>query len=108
MSKTIGIEEAEKAYHYLAKTDEEVAQAKTRVMAAEHAAKTAKAICFLEAKGTVAEREAQSLVAHKYIECLNEFEFATLDYETLKAKRKRAELAIEMFRTLEASRRAGA
>lgn len=107
MYKTIGIEEAEKAYHYIAQTDEAIAQAKARLMAAEYGVKTAEAVCYLDATGTVEERKSVARCAPRYTEAVSEHEDAVLEFETIKAKRQRALLAIELYRTQEASRRAG-
>jgi len=98
---------AEKALHYLAETDEAYAEAKTKAKGLEYRLKTAKAAAFLEADGTVAEREALALNDLGYREMLDEFEDAMLDMEIYQAKRKRAELTIEFWRSLNANRRQG-
>ena len=99
--------EAEKAYHYLAETDEEYASAKALKVGREHAMKTAYSIAFLDHEGTVAERQALAYASQRYKEAVKHLEDAVLDYETLHAKRERARLAIERWRTLEATRRTG-
>ena len=97
----------EKALHYLAETDEKYGRLKARVKALEHEAKVIKGLTFLESTGTVAEREALATSCQTYRAFVNDLENAVADMEIIRAKRKRAELTIDLFRTVEASRRAG-
>jgi len=99
--------QVEKALMYLAESEEAYARAIAKREAAEAAAKVAREVGFLEAEGTVAERTAQATTCRAYRQSLSEIETAVFDAELLKAKRQRAMLVIEVFRTLEASRRRG-
>jgi hypothetical protein len=62
---------------------------------------------FLESEGTVAERQARSETSPLTVESDDEYASALLRKEQLKARRQRAELVIDLYRTLEASRRKG-
>ena len=59
----ISDERVETAINRLSETDEEAALAKARVKSLEVYGKTAKSFAFLDAKGTVAEREAVALTS---------------------------------------------
>lgn len=96
-----------KALTYLAETDEPYAKAIGRIKGLEHQIKTIKAIGFLEAQGTVGERTAKSESSSQYIAFTRDYEEAVYEKETMAAKRKRAELTVDVWRSLNASRRQG-
>ena len=90
---------------YLAETDEQYAQARTSVKAAEHRLKAIKAKEFLIHKGAQAEREQVALASHGYQLVLDELNDVTLIAETMAAKRKTAELCIDVWRSLNSARK---
>lgn len=101
----ISDEKLEAALRYLAITDEAYAVAKANLERSEILRKRVRARVFLEASGTVAERQAiaegsaESAGADDaYIEALG-------SAEMLKAKRQRAEIVIDVWRSLNASKR---
>ena len=63
-------ERLEKALTYLAETDEPAALAKAKAERLKVYGKTVKAYGFLEAAGTVAEREAMSVTTDEYLKWL--------------------------------------
>ena len=93
------------ALRYLAETDQDYARLVARVKALEFQVKTIKAIEYLDADGTVAERDAKSYASKTFRAFTEDYENAVADCETIKAKRKRAELTIEVWRSLNANRR---
>ena len=99
--------QVEAALNYLSKTDEQSAAAKGRVKALEYRLKVEKAIQFLQASGTVAEKEATSLASETYADMVNEYQEAVTEFETFAAKRERAVLTIDVWRTEAANRRNG-
>lgn len=99
--------QVEAALAYLAKTDEQTAAAKGRVKALEYRLKVAKAMEFLQASGTVAEKDATSLASDIYTQMVNEYQEAVTEFETFAAKRERAVLTIDVWRTEQANRRNG-
>lgn len=99
--------QAEKALNYLASTDESCARAKGSVKALEYRLKVAKAIEFLTANGTVADKEAQALSSLPYRELIDQYESAVIEFETIAAKRERAVLTIDVWRTESSNRRKG-
>lgn len=99
--------QTEKALNYLASTDESCAKAKGLVKGLEYRLKVTKAIHFLTASGTVAEKEAASLTSNSYLAMVNQYQDAVIEFETLAAKRERAVLTIDVWRTEQANRRKG-
>lgn len=98
---------AEKALNYLASTDESCARAKGAVKTLEYLLKVEKAMAFLSAKGTMAEKEAHALASLPYREMIEEYETAVVEFETIAAKRERAVLTIDVWRTESSNRRKG-
>ena len=104
----ISDERVEQAMRYLSKTDLPAAEAKSKAKALEAYGKTAKAFGFLEASGTVAEREAQSVITSHYTEYLENYEKAVLASEHFANKRATEAGVREVWRSLQANRRQGA
>ena len=94
-----------KALHYLALTDEQFAKEIGRVKALEFEIKTIKAVAFLKAEGTMAEKEASACSDTGYQAWVEDYENAVVSRETTAAKRERAALTIEVWRSLNANRR---
>lgn len=92
---------------YLAETDEAYAQARAAVKAAEYTLKVVKAKEYLAHTGTQAEREQVAYASEDYQKVLEDLRDVTREAETMAAKRKTAELAIEVFRSLNANQRRG-
>jgi len=99
--------QVEKALLYLRDTDEEHAKAKARVKGLEQKRKTEKAIGYLKAEGTIAERESIAYSLGDYVQCVQDYENAVYDEQILTNKRKRAELTIEVWRSVNASYKRG-
>lgn len=97
----------EGALNYLATTDESYGELVGRCKALEYRLKVAKAQAFLEAVGTMAEKEAVALCSVDYRQMLEKFENDVVDKEIIAAKRKRAELTVDVWRSLNANRRQG-
>ena len=95
----------ESAMEYLAETDEDYANEKAQVERYEILRKRVRARVFLTADGTVAERQAKAEIAAEVEQADADYCKTIALYETLRAKRQRAEIVIDVFRTLEASRR---
>lgn len=91
----------------LAKTDEQYARLTAAVKALDHKRRVIRAIAFLEISGTVAEREALATASKEYKAFIVEYENTIADKEILGAKRKRAELTIDVWRSLNAARNKG-
>jgi hypothetical protein len=91
----------------LANSDEEIAQLKTNVKRAEYILKRKEAIAFVSNEGAVKDRESRSRLDADVIAAYDAHTDAMEQYERLAAKRETWALLIEIFRTLEASRRRG-
>ena len=97
----------ERALQFLAETDRDYALAKTEVEATSILAKKARARIFLTGEGSVEARKAEAETHPEVAKADDQYIAALLAFEKLKAQRERAELVIEVWRTLEASRRKG-
>ena len=98
-------ERMEAAMQFLAECDEPYAQEKMELEKATILAKRVRARAFLVADGSVEQRKATAEVAGDTIAADEAYCASVKAYETLKAQRQRAELVIDIWRTLEASRR---
>lgn len=90
---------------WLACTDEAYAIAKADMLRAEMQAKRTRARLFLSGEGSVEARKAAAEASQGALEADDEYIEHLKEFETLKAKRERAEIVIDVWRTLEASRR---
>lgn len=99
--------QVERALNYLAESEEAYAQAVAKREAKEAGAKIARESAFLGATGSVAERQAMAGTSHEVRAALEALEAAYYELEILKAKRQRALLVIEVWRSLNSNRRAG-
>jgi vacuolar-type H+-ATPase subunit B/Vma2 len=97
----------EKALMYLAETDEPAALARAKAERLKVYGKTAKAYGFLDATGTVAEREAISVTTKQYLKWLEDLESAIMDSEQYSNKRSTEAGIREVWRSLNANRRQG-
>jgi len=103
-----GEEQVSAALTYLAKTDEEWARACAALEAAELAVKTARDIAFLEFDaGTQAERAARANTTGSVRLAHKQLEEAVFAKRFIEAKRARAILTIDVWRSLNSNRRAG-
>jgi len=100
-------QQVEKAIHYLADTDEPCARAKALVKALEHGFKTVAASEFVSFDGPQGERQQRAYASQAYKDHTSKYEEAITDYEIMANKRKRAELTIDVWRSINANRRQG-
>lgn len=101
-------EDAEKALNYLKDTDSDAAKARALMNYLDDTKKTVLADQYTQLKeGSAADRLKLAESTSDYIDHLGKLRDATLSYEILRNKRKSAELQIEMFRSINANRRAG-
>jgi hypothetical protein len=98
----------EAALNFLAQTDEKIADAKYMLQRSEYLAKLREAFAFKAAEGaTIKDREVAARTEQASQDAWERHFNAVANYEKLRARRERAVLTIEIFRTLESSRRAG-
>ena len=95
----------ESAMEFLAETDKPYATGKAELERSEIARKRARATAFLTTDGTVAERHAKAEMVPDVLEADDRYIAAIETFETLKARRERAQIVIEIWRSLNASRR---
>ena len=95
----------EKALTYLSETCETAAHAKSYVEGRRQRGKTKKAMAFLEADGTVAERDAKSVTSEAFTTWTDDLENAVAESETFENKRKVEELIVRTYQTISANLR---
>lgn len=100
-------ESVEKAVAYLAETDVTHARARAEYRALSEMRKTVRAFCFSDAKGGVKVREMAAECHCDYIAHIEKIKQAEIHYFTMTNKRKRAELTVELYRTVSANQRRG-
>ena len=95
------------ALEYLAETDEKYGRLKGSTAALEYIIKVAEAEGFIEADGPQGERQAKARSSEKYKKAVEDYRDVRTDMEIIGAKRKTAELTIEVWRSQNANRRQG-
>ena len=103
----INYNDAETALNYLVNTDEEAARAKALYDGLYEQRKTIRAVQFLNAKGSAAERTETALASVEYQEHLNLIKDAQLEFEILRNKRGSNILITDMWRSVNSNQRKG-
>ena len=98
-------DKAEAAHNSLAESDEEFGRLSAYVKMAPHITKLIKAKAFLDAAGTVAEREAMAYASKDYKEFTDKLSEAMVEYEILDARRESWQGEVDIWRTVSANRR---
>ena len=93
--------------NFLAESDDSYAATKADVLRAEIFCKRVRARAFMMGTGGADARKANAEQNGDVIAADEELINATISFETLKAKRQRAELLIEVWRSINASQRKG-
>ena len=101
----ISDEQAEIAHNGLADTDDKYGRLQGYVAMAPHYIKLIKAKHFLDASGTVAEKESIAYSSEDYIEFMKKLDEATVSYSVLDAQRATWQREIDIWRTISANRR---
>ena len=101
----INDDELELAHNGLVDTDERYGRRSAYVNMGPYYTKLIKAKHFLDASGTVAERDAISYNSTEFTTYVDNLRDATIDLEILEAKRESWQREIEIWRTLSANRR---
>ncbi len=96
----------QKALTYLAETDEPCAKAKGLCEGLKAQEKSILALGLLNASGTIAEREAHARVSPEFKKWRDTYEDAVATYETFRNKRNTESQIIEVWRSLESTKRA--
>ena len=99
--------QVERALFFLRDNAVKAGQLAGAVKEAEARRKASMAISFLEANGTVAERDARSRVDPAVTRAYSDYCDAVSEYETIKLQISAAETLIEVWRTQNSNRRAG-
>ena len=103
----INYNDAETALNYLASTDEEAARAKALYDGLYEQRKTVRALQFLSATGSAAERTEKANASTEYQEHLQAIRDAQIDYEILKNKRDTNIRVTDMWRSVNSNQKKG-
>lgn len=97
----------ERALSYIATTDAEYGQWKAMVLRTEYMAGVTEAMVFTALGGPIEARK-RSAKCDDQVKAKWEEHFSTVaKFETLKARRAREMMIVELYRTMEATRRMG-
>ena len=98
--------ELEEAIHYISGSDDHYAMCKARFLYETQNLKTQRSLAFLDAPAsTVADRTAYSETAESYRAATASYRDAAYDYERCKNKRLSCQLKIDIWRSLESTKR---
>ena len=104
-------EKAERSLDYLKSTDSEYGRLKAMMEFKGHERKVVRSMLICEAmeleKMSAAKALATAEASDSYRRALTDLSNATAEFETVRAKRKRAELIIEMFRSVHSALKKG-
>ena len=103
----ISDDRVEGAVEYIRDNGGLVGQLRGQKAMLEHRIKIERSQRFLEAEGTVAEREAIAWTDPAVYELCNEYRDCVTELETIATRFKSAELLIEVWRTQNANQRRG-
>jgi hypothetical protein len=95
----------EAALEYLSETDEPFAEAKTQVLHCEILCKRVRARVLVTEEGAMDLRKAKAEIHEDVVDADLGLCEAVEHFETLKAKRSRAEIVIDVWRSVNASQR---
>lgn len=98
---------AEKAVEFIRDHAERLGELIGACKALEHKRKVVQGQAFLEADGTVAERDAKAHTSTKYREVVEEIGNAWAEKETLATRLKAAELTIDVWRSQNSAAKRG-
>lgn len=93
---------------FLARNDDVFAELKVATSRTEYLAKLEEAMIYKTiAVGSVEDKRSEAKISPKVMAKWDEHYSALIAYEKMRAKRERAVLLIDLYRTVEASRRQG-
>ena len=98
----------ERAMDYLAETDAECAHLRADVARSEFMAKVCEGLHYKSASGSVEDRKQEARTTQAVIDEWEKHFVAITKYETVRARRMRAELVVEVWRSQNANRRQAA
>ena len=105
---TITLAKVETALAYLAETDKEYARSKADIEYSKHLAKVAHAQAYEASReSTAAGKSASATLSGGYGDAMIRIRDCIYDYELIRAKRLRAELTIDVWRSVNSARNKG-
>ena len=100
-------ERLEQALTFIAESDLNFANLKANVLRTEFKAKAAEALVYKSLEGSIEDKRQQTRLAPEVSAAWEQHFKSVVDFETLKARRERNFIVIELFRTFSANLRKG-
>jgi len=101
-------DQAEEAVNRIAESDHHYAEAKTEVERATWLCKHVRAVMYEGVKGSTVEERKQAVERSEEVGKAEDRRInAVLEFEKIKAERETKQLIVDVWRTVESSRRAG-
>lgn len=97
----------EKAVDYLRTSAQDSGKWRGHMNYCEGNLRRVKSLEMLKHEGSLGDREARAYASDAYRQALEDYENATAEYETIRAKREAAQYAIEVWRSQQSARKAG-
>ncbi|SRR5581483_5452171 len=108
MALEVSDDRLDAALRTLANTDVELGDRKALVLRSEFMAKHAEALTYKAlTEGGVEDKKMSVRVAPEVVKAWNEHFDAVREFETLKARRERQIIVVELWRSIQANRRVG-
>ena len=107
LEKNLTEDRVEQALIVLSQTDDQHAEFEGELKRSELALKQVKAHVFLQATGTVAEREAKAEASEEYAKAVNEWVEKYKKFKLLHNERQHEILVSQIWQTYSANRRKG-
>lgn len=104
---SITADQGERALNFLAQTDAEYADRRVMMLRTEYLLEVAECLVYKGLEGSVEDRKRGAKSSDEVKEKTEEYLKAVREYEFLRARRKRAELTFEAWRSINANRRQG-
>lgn len=95
----------EKALIFLAETDEKAAELQANMERMDYKAHAVKDALIKHGEGGLGDRTASAGCDQTYLDAMEDYFKAIAAYNAVRNKRRTEELVIDVFRTMEASRR---
>lgn len=104
---SITADKGERALSFLAETDAEFADRRVMMLRTEYLVEVAECMVYKSLEGSIEDRKRSAKSSPEVQTKFDEYLKAVREFEFLRARRKRAELTFEAWRSINANRRQG-
>lgn len=103
----ISLETLEKALDFIAQSDHEYGQWKAMMLRTEYMAEVREALVYKTLEGSIEDRKRAAKCDEEVRKAWEEHFQCVAKFEVLKARRARAAITVDLWRSMEATRRVG-